>query len=96
MPKPAPRDRTNFSKPKGKFAFLTEAYIKENYIQVTPFQSAQLRAKLPKGIYWLQIESRGLIQWNWTLLQSYLIHGAESPETLALVEEYIATLPQAA
>jgi hypothetical protein len=96
MPKVAPRDRTNFSKPKGKFAFLTEAYIKENYIQITPFQSRQLRAKLSLGIYWLQLESRGLIQWNWTLLQSYLLHGADSPITQALVEEYIATLPQAA
>jgi hypothetical protein len=96
MPKVAPRDRTNFSKPKGKFAFLTEAYIKENYIQITPFQSRQLRAKLPKGIYWLQIEKGGLVQWNWTLLNSYLTHGLDSPTTTALVEEYMATLPQSA
>jgi hypothetical protein len=96
MPKIAPRDRTNFPQPKGKFAFLTEAYIKENYIQITPFQSRQLRAKLPKGIYWLQIEKGGLVQWNWTLLNSCLTHGLDSPITTALVEEYMATLPQSA
>jgi hypothetical protein len=95
MPKPAPRDRTNFPQPKGKFTFLTEAYITEHYVQLTPYQSRQLRAKLPKGIYWLQIEKGGLVQWSWTLLQSYLLTG-DSPETRALVEEYMSTIPQAA
>ena len=96
MPKPAPSDRTNFKQPKGKFTFLTEGYIRENYLQLTQFQSTQFRATLPKGIYWLQTVKGGLIQWNWTLLQSYLLTGAESPETLALVEEYMSTLPQSA
>lgn len=96
MPKPAPRDRTNFRQPKGKFAFLTEGYITENYVQLTPYQSRKLRAKLPRSIYWLQLEKGGLVQWCWVLLHSYLTHGLESPITQALVEEYIATLPQAA
>jgi hypothetical protein len=95
MPKIAPRDRTNFSKPKGKFAFLTEAYIHENHVQLTPYQSRQLRAKLPKGIYWLQIEKGGLVQWCWILLQSYLLNG-DCPSHQALVDEYMSTLPQAA
>ena len=96
MPKIAPRDRTNFRQPKGKFTYLTEAYIAEHHVQLTPYQSRQLRAKLPKGIYWLQIEKGGLVQWNWCLLNSYLTHGLESPITTALVEEYMATLPQSA
>jgi hypothetical protein len=96
MPKIAPRDRTNFRQPKGKFTFLTEAYIKENYIQLTPFQSLQLRGLLLKGIYYYQLTKGGLVQWNWTLLQSYLTHGLDSPITQALVEEYMSTLPQAA
>lgn len=96
MPKIAPRDRTNFSKPKGKFTFLTEAYIHENHVQITPYQSRKLRAKLQKSVFWIQIEKNGLVQWNWIILQSYLIHGLESPITQALVEEYIATLPQVA
>ena len=95
MPKIAPRDRTNFPKPKGKFTFLTEAYIKEHYIQLTPFQSLQLRGLLPKGIYYHQLTKGGLIQWNWTLLQSYLLNG-DCPAHQALVEEYMSTLPQVA
>jgi hypothetical protein len=79
-----------------KFKFMTERSIKRDKYELTSWQSAQLRAKLPKGIYWLQIESRGLIQWNWTLLQSYLLNGVDSPIHQALVEEYIATLPQSA
>jgi hypothetical protein len=77
-----------------RFRFLTERSIKQDKIELTRFQSAQLRAKLPKGIYWLQIADKGLIQWNWTLLQDYLING-DRPEHQALIEEYIATLPQA-
>ena len=81
--------------PIDKFRFLTERSIKQDKIELTRFQSAQLRAKLPKGIYWLQIADKGLIQWNWTLLQDYLVNG-DRPEHQALVEEYIATLPKAA
>jgi hypothetical protein len=79
-----------------KFKFMTERSIRAEKYELTRWQSAQLRSKLPKGVYWLQLESGGLIQWNWALLQSYLVSGADSPETLALVEEYISTLPKAA
>ena len=97
MPKPAPRDRINFTKPKGKFAFLTEAYIKENYIQITPFQSLQLREILPRGIYYHQITKGGLVQWNWTLLQSYLLEESTSTnEHQKLLAEYMDTLPKSA
>jgi len=97
MPKPTPRDRTNFPKPKGKFAFLTQAYINEHYIQITPFQSLQLRGLLPKGIYYHQITKGGLVQFNWTLLQSYLLEGSTStPEHQKLLSEYMETLPQSA
>jgi hypothetical protein len=79
-----------------KFKFITERSLRREKYELTYWQSAQLRAKLPKGVFWQQIEKGGLIQWNWTLLQSCLVHGLESPNTQALVEEYIATLPQAA
>jgi hypothetical protein len=87
-----PKKRTD----PDKFKWFTERSLKQEKFEMTRWQSAQFRAKLPKGIYWLQIEKGGLIQWNWTLLQSYLVNGADSPETIALVEEYIATLPTAA
>jgi hypothetical protein len=78
-----------------RFRFLTERSIKQDKIELTRFQSSQLRAKLPKGIYWLQIANGGLVQWNWTLLQDYLING-DRPEHQSLVEEYMAALPKAA
>jgi hypothetical protein len=97
MSKPVPRDRVNFSHPRGKFAFLTEAYIREHYLQLTPHQSRDLRAALPRGIYWLQTVKGGLIHWNWSLLQSYLLDGCTStPSHRELVEEYVSTLPQSA
>jgi hypothetical protein len=79
-----------------KFVFKTERSIRENHIEITKWQSADLRRKLPKGVFWLQIERGGLVQFNWILLNSYLLHGLDSPITQALVDEYMATLPQAA
>lgn len=81
--------------PADRFRFITEKSIRKDKIELTRFQSAQLRAKLPKGIYYIQIASNGLVSWNWTLLQDYLING-DRPEHQALVEEYLATLPQTA
>jgi hypothetical protein len=78
-----------------KFKFMTERSIKREKYELTAWQSAQLRAKLSKGIYWLQIEKGGLILWNWCLLQSYLLNG-DCPNHQALVEEYMSTLPKAA
>ncbi len=78
-----------------KFKFHTERSLKQEKFELTSFQSVKLRASLPKGIYWLQIVKGGLIQWNWTLLQDYLING-DCPSHRALVEEYMSTLPTAA
>jgi hypothetical protein len=78
-----------------KFKFLTERSLKQEKFEMTRWQSAQLRSKLPKGIYWLQIAPGGLIQWNWDLLQDYLVNG-DCDSHRALVEEYLATLPQVA
>jgi hypothetical protein len=78
-----------------KFKFMTERSIRAEKYELTRWQSAQLRRKLPKGIYWLQVESGGLIQWNWGLMQSYLLNGMDSAVHRALVEEYLATLPKA-
>ena len=97
MPKTAPRDRTNFPKPKAKFTFVTEAYFKENYVQITPYQSLKLRGILPRGIYWLQLAEGGLVQWNLDLVRSYLLEGSTStPEHQKLLAEYMDTLPQSA
>jgi hypothetical protein len=79
-----------------KFRFMTERSIRAEKYEITRWQSAELRRKLPKGIFWNQLEKGGLVQFNWTLLQSYLLTGLDSPQTIALVEEYISTLPQAA
>jgi hypothetical protein len=81
--------------PPEKFKFMTERSIRTEKYEITRWQSAVLRRKLPKGIFWHQIEKGGLIQWNWALLQSYLLNGVDSLETLALVEEYISTIPRA-
>ena len=82
--------------PTTNFTFLTEGTIRRHHIEITRHQSVQLRAKLPKGIYWLQIEKRGLIQWNWVLLQSWMLHGEQSTEHQALLAEYMDTLPKSA
>jgi hypothetical protein len=78
-----------------KFKFLTEKSIRQEKFEITSWQLQRLRSKLPEGIYWLQIEKRGLVHWNWTILQNYLLNGADCIEHRALVAEYIATLPQA-
>ena len=79
-----------------KFKFFTERSLKQEKFEITRFQSAQLRKELPRGIYWLQLVKGGLIQWNWTLLQSYLLNGSDCSSHQALVDEYMATLPTAA
>jgi hypothetical protein len=78
-----------------KFKFVSERTIRREKIELTKWQSAQLRAKLPRGIYWLQLADRGVIMWNYTLLQHYLLHG-DSPSLQALIEDYVATTLQAA
>jgi hypothetical protein len=81
------------SKAKSRcFKFLSEAAIREERFDISTWQSAQLRAKLPKGIYWIQPVERGKILWNLILLIDYLTSG-DRPEHQILVEEYIATLP---
>jgi hypothetical protein len=79
-----------------RFRFLTEKTIREEKFEMTRFQSGDLRRKLQKGTFWCQLSKGSLIMWNWTLLNSYLLHGLESPITQSLVEEYMNTLPQAA
>lgn len=79
-----------------RFKLITESSLKKDCIELTRWQSAELRRNLPKGIYWIQITPGGLIHWNWELLQSYLLVGANDPSHRALVEEYISTLTTAA
>jgi hypothetical protein len=78
-----------------KFMFMTERTIRAEKYELTRWQSGDLRRKLPKSIFWNQLEKGGVVSWCWILLQSYLLTG-DSPQTQALVAEYIATLPTAA
>jgi hypothetical protein len=81
---------------KTNFVFQTKKYIRENHIQLTDYQFSDLCRILPKGIYWIQVTPGGLIHWNWRLLQSYLLVGADDPSHRSLLEEYVSTLPAAA
>jgi hypothetical protein len=78
-----------------KFPFVTSKTL-EHHIELTKWQLHKLRAKLPKSIYWFQLEKGGVIHWNMTLLKSYLLHGEDSAEHRALVAEFVVTLPTAA
>jgi hypothetical protein len=77
------------------FKFVSEATIRKDYMDLSPWQSIELRAKLLKSIYWIQPSPRGKIMWNIDLLQSYLLQG-DCPQHQALVDEFLATIPQAA
>jgi hypothetical protein len=75
-----------------KFKFLSERSVRKFKAEFTRWHSAQLRNKLPRGIYWLQMVKGGSILWNWTLLSNFLISGQDHPEHKALVEEYLESL----
>ncbi len=77
------------------FKFLSESAIREDYFDLSQWQSSNLRKKLPQYIYWIQPIERGKILWNITLLQDYLFNG-DRPEHQILIEEYLSTLPQSA
>jgi hypothetical protein len=87
--------KTSAPKKTRIFKFVSEATIRKDYIDLSPWQSLELRAKLPKSIYWIQPTERGKIHWNIDLLQSCLING-DCPQHQALVDEFLATLPTAA
>jgi hypothetical protein len=74
------------------FKFISESAIRKDYVDLSPWQSIELRAKLPKSIYWIQPTERGKIHWNIDLLQSYLING-NCPQHQSLVDEFSATIP---
>jgi hypothetical protein len=88
--------KTSIPKKTRIFKFVSEATIRKDYIDLSPWQSIELRAKLAKNLYWIQPSPRGKIHWNIDLLQSYLLNGLDSPSHTALVDEFVATLPQAA
>lgn len=79
-----------------KFQFVSEKDIKASgEILLNKRISAVLRVTLKKGTYWLQPTYQGKVFWNATLLQSYLVHGEESHEHLALLAEFSESLPKA-
>jgi hypothetical protein len=87
--------KTSAPKKTRIFKFISESAIRKDYIDLSPWQSIELRAKLPKSIYWIQPTERGKIHWNIDLLQSYLING-DCPQHQALVDEFLTSLPQSA
>jgi hypothetical protein len=84
------------SSAKFKFKFYSQRSIRADHADLTTWQFARIRSKTQKGVVWQQLEKGGVVMWNWTVLQSILAHGLESPITASLVEEYIASLPTAA
>ena len=78
------------------FKFISEATIRKDYIDLSPWQFIELRAKLTKPTYWIQPQERGKVHWNIDLLQSYLLNGLDCPAHQALVDQFAATLPTAA
>ena len=85
MPKPV----------ESKFIFKGEKTIRRESFKLTTHQCLKLRQTLQKGIYWIQPFESGMISWNFTLLQSWLLSG-DTAAHRDLVDEYLATLPQAA
>lgn len=59
--------------------------------KLSKFQSYRLRQKLPNGIYWVQSDRRVL--WNQVLIIDYFTNGLDTPQHLALIESYTASLP---
>jgi hypothetical protein len=83
-------------KPKTTFVFKTERTIRNEHLEITKWQSADLRRKLPKGIYWLQASgSGGLVHWNVPLLVDWVVNG-DRQEHQDLISAYLAQLPTAA
>jgi hypothetical protein len=57
-------------------------------------QRVALMKRLPSPIYHHQFPGGKKVFWNWVLVQDYLMRGnTTDPAHLALVEEYVATLP---
>ena len=79
-----------------KFKLYSQKSLQQFKAELTRWQLAQLRSKLDRGIYWFQLERGGVIQWNWCLLQSYILYGEHSTEHQALLAEYMETLPKSA
>ena len=79
-----------------KFKLYSQRSLQKFKAELTRWQLAQLRGKLDRGIYWFQLEPGGVIHWNWTLLQSYMVQGEHSIEHQALVAEYMDTIPKSA
>ena len=87
--------KTSSPKKTRIFKYVSEAVIRKDYIDLSSWQSIELRAKLPKNTYWIQPSERGKIHWNIDLLQSYLLNG-HCDQHQALVDEFLATIPRSA
>jgi hypothetical protein len=77
------------------FKFVSETTIRKDHFDFSQWQSLKLREKLDKSIFWIQPTERGKILWNVELLTSYMISGM-SAETIALVEDFVASRTQSA
>jgi hypothetical protein len=88
--------KTSAPKKTRIFKFVSESTIRKDYIDLSPWQSIELRTKLAKNLYWIQPSPRGKIHWCAELLMSYLLNGLDCPQHQALVDEFVSTLPQAA
>jgi hypothetical protein len=77
------------------FRFVTERFIFDYHHQLTRSQFERVRGDLPKSIFWIQPSGKGgRVLWNLPLFLSFMAMGSESPQTIALVDEYLSSLPQ--
>jgi hypothetical protein len=67
----------------------------EQYLDIRKSQRATLQTQLASPLYWYQFPGGRKIFWNWVLVRDYLLNGGDRPEHQRLIEEYLATLPQA-
>jgi hypothetical protein len=81
---------------KTRFKLYNQRTIRAELAELTDWQFTSLKSKTTKGVVWHQMKKGGIVLWNWTILHSILTHGLDSPITTALIEEYVATLPQSA
>lgn len=74
-----------------RFPFVSKRELTEHF-QLSNYQQADLKRKLPSPIYWIQPVPGGNNLWNLCLIRSFLLNGLDSEAHKRLVEEFIATM----
>jgi hypothetical protein len=72
------------------FPFVDSRELRQHF-RLGKSPEVALRLKLSTPLYWIQPDRKVL--WNFELVRDYLLHGGDTPEHQALVEQYLASLP---